>query len=303
MQAAELRPISLGELLDRTFTLYRNNFLLFVTIMMVPYLFLLALNLGNQALQGVAAGPSGSDRTVVVSGPIGVQGAVVGLTATAVVFIGIVGFAISYGVAQAASVFAVSKVYMGEPATVRGSFAQVKGRMGRAFNVTLTIWIRVILGFMLFIAPGVILACRYAMTMPAAMLEDIKTTPAMRRSIALAENSYGRIILIYILFFVMSYIAMFLFQLPFGIALFIYAVRGETVPWLMTLSSIGEFIGSTVVGPVGAIALTLLYYDERIRKEAFDLQLMLQALDESPASPAAGASLDAFGAGVPRQLS
>ena len=33
----ELRPLSVGEILDRTFTLYRGNFILFVGISAIPH--------------------------------------------------------------------------------------------------------------------------------------------------------------------------------------------------------------------------------------------------------------------------
>jgi hypothetical protein len=33
------------------------------------------------------------------------------------------------------------------------------------------------------------------------------------------------------------------------------------------------------VGPIGTIAFSLVYYDQRVRKEAFDLQLMMSTLD------------------------
>jgi hypothetical protein len=39
---------------------------------------------------------------------------------------------------------------------------------------------------------------------------------------------------------------------------------------------------------LGTIALSLVYYDQRVRKEAFDLQLMMSTIDASvvPSSPA-----------------
>src|SRR5258708_37871128 len=49
-----LRPMNLGELLDRTFFLYRKHFLFFVGIMVVPYLMLLAFQ-----LLGVVIAPRG----------------------------------------------------------------------------------------------------------------------------------------------------------------------------------------------------------------------------------------------------
>ena len=42
---------------------------------------------------------------------------------------------------------------------------------------------------------------------------------------------------------------------------------------------VAMFISQCLVGPLATIAFSLLYYDERVRKEAFDLQLMMQALD------------------------
>ena len=51
MAVAELRPMSLGQLLDRTFSLYRSHFLLFVGVMALPYLVLLFINLLAQILE------------------------------------------------------------------------------------------------------------------------------------------------------------------------------------------------------------------------------------------------------------
>ena len=45
MDAMELRPLSTGEILDRTFTLYRQNFLLFLGISAIPHVLVLVLNL------------------------------------------------------------------------------------------------------------------------------------------------------------------------------------------------------------------------------------------------------------------
>ena len=39
------------------------------------------------------------------------------------------------------------------------------------------------------------------------------------------------------------------------------------------------FISQCLVGPLATIAFSLVYYDERVRKEAFDLQLMMTTID------------------------
>ena len=52
MEPVELRPLSLGELLDRTFRLYRNHFLLFVSIMAIPAAFSIPANVLLLTFQG-----------------------------------------------------------------------------------------------------------------------------------------------------------------------------------------------------------------------------------------------------------
>ena len=44
MDKVELRPLSLGKLLARTFALYRNHFWQFVGIMAIPSLFSILMN-------------------------------------------------------------------------------------------------------------------------------------------------------------------------------------------------------------------------------------------------------------------
>ena len=45
VQAVELKPMSLSELLDRTFTLYRNRFFLFCGIMVIPEIAIMTCSL------------------------------------------------------------------------------------------------------------------------------------------------------------------------------------------------------------------------------------------------------------------
>ena len=44
----------------------------------------------------------------------------------------------------------------------------------------------------------------------------------------------------------------------------------------------GAFLGASLAGPLLTIALTLVYYDARVRKEGFDLELMMANLSLAP---------------------
>ena len=63
MNSLELRPLSIGDILDRTFTLYRNHFLLFVALAGIPRLPALAFGLVG-IITPIAQKASKSDRVV-----------------------------------------------------------------------------------------------------------------------------------------------------------------------------------------------------------------------------------------------
>ena len=51
------------------------------------------------------------------------------------------------------------------------------------------------------------------------------------------------------------------------------------------LQAVGIFVSISLVGPLATIAMTMIYYDQRVRKEGFDLQLMMAALQPGSTLP------------------
>jgi hypothetical protein len=48
-----------------------------------------------------------------------------------------------------------------------------------------------------------------------------------------------------------------------------------------------SFLTSSLIGPVGAIALCLFYFDTRVRKEGFDIEALMDRTIGSPLGPVA----------------
>lgn len=278
MMIAMLRPLGLGELLDQTFTLYRRHFWVFVGIMALPQLFMLAVGLSMEALQAsTSPQQAGGDPQAAASAAFGI-----GIFFLVGMLVMLVAFYATYVLALAATVFAVSDVYLGRPTSVRAAYGRVRGKVWRLLDVLISTGLRIVFGFMLLIIPGVVLLIRYALAIPAAVLEDLKANAAMKRSAELAKGRYGRIFVVLLLFMILSWVAALLLQFPFQIAQAIYLQRGEMVPWLGILANVGGFLAGLLVGPLMTIALALVYYDQRVRREAFDLQVMMAELDRKP---------------------
>jgi hypothetical protein len=274
MSNMDLRPLSLGELLDRTFTLYRENFLLFIGISAIPHILVLALNLVPIALMPSKVTTSGLTAAHLQSHAQGISwggGFVAILFGIALLITTLLAYLLSQG----ATVLAVSELYLGRTTTIGAAFRRVRGELGTIFGVLFLSGLATGAAFILLIVPGIYVACRLAVCVPAALLENIGPRDSLERSFALTKGNAGRAFLIYLLYFCLVYAALMLFTLPFTFAL--AAVRHDpTMVRIWTAGmQVGSFVGNVLVTPVLTIATALFYYDLRVRKEAFDIQMMM----------------------------
>jgi hypothetical protein len=261
-----LRPLTTGELLDRTFSLYRSHFVLFVAIFALPHLCVLAF----QCLAFAFRTPPNLrfDAAAVLMGMFWGFGALV-LTL------------IVSAASQAATVVAVSQLHLDRPAGVMDSFSRVKNQVLGVTGLSLAVGFLVGLACILLIVPGVLLALRWSLAVPVKVLENKDVGDSMSRSSQLTQGNRGRIFVIWLLFFILSIGVSLLLQWPIRIAAgihTIFAVQPVASIWQVA-SLIATFISECLVGPLATIAFSLVYYDERVRKEAFDLQLMMSTLD------------------------
>jgi hypothetical protein len=278
MAGIDLRPMTLGEVLDRTFTLYREHFLLFTGISALPHLVLLIFKFGvllfqRSALQAPTPGqPPGLPTGFFLS-----------LFGTAVITFVVI------GIAQSATIWAVSELYLGRDASVRTAYGE---SMRRIFAVLATIFLVVLatgVGLIFLIIPGIYIACRLAITIPAVVVERESPTSAMERSWQLAEGNVGQLFLLLLLVTVIGYVIGILFQLPVVIFTITAAMSKQPISLGVTIYSyIAEFVSAVLVGPVGTISASLMYYNLRVQKEGFDIQHLFSSLGGAPVTESPG---------------
>ncbi|HVH85135.1 MAG TPA: hypothetical protein VM912_00305 [Terriglobales bacterium] len=265
--AASLRPLSTGELLDQTFNLYRQNFLLFFGIAAVPQLVLFLVIVAAGVVLGLVAGRTGGVRVLpeiaVVPG-----------------FAYLAGSMIATAVTQAATTFAVSALYLEQPVSLGRSFSLAKGRILAVIGVTILFGISVGIGFMLLVIPGILVLMWYSLAVPATVVEQIGVSRAFNRSSSLSKGSGWRILGVYILLLILTIV------LDIGIEYLVaFALRPlKGIPAVHGFLSGGtSYLVGALVAPILTIALTLLYYDQRVRKEGFDLEHMMSVLQAASA--------------------
>lgn len=312
-----LRPKTLGEILDATFRAYRSNFLVFVGIATLPSLIMFAVYLADHAWL----------RFSHLLTPAPGVGAFLWGIAVSVVF---------YHVSILASipflpavVHAASNQFLNGHTSARSSLRLAFTRWGRycwigllkagvhllapeVGGAALLIGLAYmgdkfgifnghrydIAAFAVLLLPVLITVCLFlwlgaclSLVIPAAACEDHRGRGALRRSFQLSRGSRGRIVALWLIAFTLSMILSMGAQLLFRwLLLLLYSLlhlRYSFYRFYFQEAYLLNALLSSLIFPVYPIAITLIYYDQRVRREGFDIEWMMQqaGMTQHPESP------------------
>src|SRR5579864_3091062 len=130
-----LRPMSTAEVLDRTFNLYRNHFLLFTGIAMGNAL-CLVVGVLILILAGIFPNFSSPDAPNVLA---------ILMSELVLLLFALIGYALAAG----ATIYAVSHVHLDHTATVRDSYRRIVPLVLRFIRIVISIFLRMVGALML----------------------------------------------------------------------------------------------------------------------------------------------------------
>jgi uncharacterized membrane protein len=235
-----LRPLTVGEILDTSFSLYRRHFGALATVALVCTGIPLVLRMFLEASGGFLVRPG-----------LGI------LYALSLVVLNLV--------ATAATVFIVSESYLGRPISAREALRRSTPYVGRILIVSLLMTLAVGLGFLLLLVPGVILAVGLVLAIPAVVLEPrTSASGALSRSWELTRGARWRIFGLGVVLLVLS----------------AGMLSGGGSVGVVTVIAIGGLV-QMFIYPLFYCVLTVTYYDLRVRKEGFDLELLASTLQSA----------------------
>ena len=154
--------------------------------------------------------------------------------------------------------------------------------------VGITTGLTMFLAYLAGIALWLLWSLRYAVSIPALLLEKLGVLAALRRSVHLTRGRRWQMLVAIFLCTMIAYVGVIVFQGPFLMTMMLSARTGQFPEWLAYAFAMSGAVGGAITGPILLIALVLSYYDTRIRKEAFDLQFMMSSLDQPAPAPGAG---------------
>ena len=247
MATTQLRPMSMGEILDASFALLRHHAGVFFGIALVCQGVPTALSLFVQFGGGPAR--------------------YFWLTA-----LGQILSMIGYLLVTGASIRVVSQGYLGQDPGMAEALNFAFGKLGRTLSAGLSDGILAFLATLLLIIPGIVVACGLAVAVQAAVLEPLSSgSDGVGRSWKLTKGFKGKAFGLYAIVIVLF----FLFIFGFGV---VAAIAAALFRPLIVPAVVGMGLVFLFLYPFTSCVFTLFYYDLRVRKEAFDLELLSQNL-------------------------
>jgi hypothetical protein len=201
---------------------------------------------------------------------------------------------ISGALVTAAAVRAVSDIYLDRPASVGSSLRYALRRLPAVIGLEIIIWTGVIgavfglfvpalaivgrvWGLVLLIIPAVIIYVLWSMAMPALLLERHGPARALGRSSKLVQSRWWATFAVQVVAVLMTT------GISIIIGLVLRAVASApaypSVLFAVIVTTATGAVSAIVTKPFSAAVTTVLYYDLRVRREGFDLQVLVDQLD------------------------
>ena len=268
-----LQPMGFTDILDGMFSLYRDHFRLFLGIVAVYF----GLGVGVDLIFVSLMGTSGvSSISIMMSVFTAIFSAMVSILVTA---------GLAYASAQA---------YLGREVAPGPALQQAWRRFWPYFGSGLLMGLAVVGLFVTVIGIpfSIYFSVRWGLYTLPVLFEETTARNALRRSTELVKDTWWRVFGIMLAIFLISLMITFILGVSFEFLLSWMGVAEPEEPsnWLEsiqrlfmpTLEGIGWFsytirrlvnMGLAALAmPIGVIGSTLLYFDLRIRKEAYDIE-------------------------------
>jgi len=264
--ALRLRPMDYGDILDFSIKIYARHFGVLLGAFALPYL----------PVQFVAAYWQMSVTAWSATGPTPEEMT----TLLATVFVTLVGHMIAYPFALAATTQGISEAYLGQKPTLRSCYAGVGRRFWPLLAAVVGSSVLIAGGFLLLIVGGIYLMIVYLFVAQAVVLENESWWGALGRSAALVKGYFGKCLVVVLLVWLIISVISWALVMPLQVLVQLSMFQQGGVPSLpLQAANVGvSSLVSLLLGPFQIIARTLLYYDLRIRREGFDLQVMAREL-------------------------
>ena len=273
-ETTPLQPMDFTDILDGIFSFYRSHFRLFLTIGVVYFVLSFSIDMISVFLLGTDATP-GTGLAILV-------------------FIILFTFVVSTFVAAGLS-YASAHVYLGREITPEAALQRAWQRFW-TYLVSFILWSLVVGGLTITIIGipfAIYFSVRWGLYSLPVLLEGTTVSNALRRSTQLVKGTWWRVFGIMLAISLISFMIYFILEASSGFLLSwmgvteaeeptglldtlrqLFVPTPSEIEWFSyTIRGMVSLSIATLTMPISVIGSTLLYFDLRIRKEAYDIEM------------------------------
>ncbi len=256
------RPRSVTEIVDAAIQIVRRNYVPLITVVAAAYVPFLVLQM--TAFRGLMTQLAPTQSTARVFATLSTRQ--LGLYyAVSIVWFALIDAAVTVAAADA---------YLERPVDVAGAFRKAAPRVGAAVVAILIKYMLIIVGFALFFVGGPWFVAMFFAVPATVVLERNGPLAGLQRSAHLSRQLKGHILLSLILVYGLYFV------LIFGAGIGFASLGGGNQTAVQLFSAVTTIL----VYPFVPTVQMLLYYDARIRKEGYDIELLAQRVG-APSMP------------------
>ena len=270
-----MRPLTAGELLDAAFSAVRRNFgtlALCTLVAVVPVTILSTLVEASTTENAYDF----TTATVIEDDEIGtyIAGAVISSILTFV----------ASALATAACLRAVGGDVLGQRVGFGESLSAAFKLLGPIVLISILSGLAILGGAFLLLVGAIYFAVLFSLATPALMFEDLRGRKALGRSRALVKDNWWRIFGVLVVMYLIVFVLQGLLVGGIGAAVLTDSDNEVVNAALLTAA---EIAGYAVSLPLLAALTAYIYFDQRVRKEGFDIQLLAERMGSGGPAPAA----------------
>ncbi|MBN1347707.1 MAG: hypothetical protein JXQ73_33780 [Phycisphaerae bacterium] len=289
MAETQFEPMSVGGILDQTFKLYRKHFLRFlaiVAIVQVPLLLIAMAVVAPLAATSVPASEQvrfessaesedlGGGSEESDTGPEVSPGVAVAMMVG--VLVGVLLMLLGMTLCNAALIKSISESYLGNDVSVGEAYRFILPKVWPIIVAQILVSLFVGCGILLLIVPGIIFIAWYALTTQVIVIEDRGVMGGVKRSKELSKGNRGKILGVIVSVGLLTIIIKYAGGILAMLILAVLPIKSSVVELIVTQGI--DIVANVLAAPISAAAMILLYYDLRIRKEGFDLEMLAQSM-------------------------
>ena len=290
----QFEPMGIGAILDRSFSLYRQNLIRFLAIVAVIQVPLLLLSFALQYLLF-------KNLTQPEPGQFSANQFLPALVAGLVILA-------ANTLSNGAMARAVSDAYLGRDVGVGATYGKVLPRLLSLLGVTLVIVLigggaLVVVALLFAVSPAlggltmlvlgifaIVYALKISLSAQAIVVENVGTFPGITRSMTLTLGNLGKVFLLFLAVFLITLIVNWVFGFLGRLIapppeMITSAEKLDAFIRSIRVQQLIQSVGQLLIAPFAAGASVLMYYDLRIRKEGFDLEMLAQSMGQPATEP------------------